>query len=424
MPASFYLKASPQRLESDLLALARFTQPDLPYTRLAFSQEDKQARQWLVEQMRSLGLAVRIDPAANIIGHREGREPGLPVLMTGSHIDTVRAGGRFDGMVGVVGALEVVRLFNEAGLVTRHPLEVVVFTCEEPTAYGFSPLGSRAMAGQLDKEQVKKAVFPNGHRLADLLRGIGGDPDHLDAARLDPARVLCHLELHIEQGAVMERQGLQVGVVTAIAAPSRGVARFLGQADHAGATPMGERTDALCAAAEMVLAVERLARSYQDMVGTVGFLQVHPNMVNVIPGRVEMNLEVRSISAEDLAMARHTLEQEAHAIAQRRGLQAEFAWLYCDEPVVIPQRVRQRLEETCQALGVRWGPIVSRASHDSARLAAIIPVGMLFVPSHKGLSHCPDEWTDFEQVAVGVTALAHAIVNIDALGLSGGKGLS
>lgn len=411
------LQASPQRIEADIRALARFTQSDLPYTRLAFSQEDKQARQWLVEQMRSLGLSVRIDPAANIIGRREGQEPGLPVLMTGSHIDTVRAGGRFDGMVGVVGALEVVRLFNERGIVTRHPLEVVTFTCEEPTAYGLSPFGSRAMAGQLDPKQVKRAVFPDGRRLANLLQEIGGNPDHLEEARLDPARVLCHLELHIEQGAVMERQGLQVGVVTAIAAPCRGVARFLGRADHAGATPMDERADALCAAAELVLAVERLVRSYQDMVGTVGSLHVHPNMVNVIPGRVDMNLEVRSTAAEDLALVRQALEREARAIAQRRGVQVEFSWLYCDEPVVIPHRVREHLEQACREANIRWGPIVSRASHDSARLAAIIPVGMLFVPSQRGLSHCPEEWTDFEQVAIGVTVLARAILRIDQKGI-------
>lgn len=411
------LRASPKRIEADLLALARFTQPELPYTRLAFSQEDKQARQWLVEQMRSLGLSVRIDPAANILGRREGQEPALPVLMVGSHIDTVRAGGRFDGMVGVVGALEVVRLFNQQAIATRHPLEIVAFTCEEPTAYGFSPFGSRAMAGQLDTEQVQKAVFPDGRRLSDLLRSIGGDPERLAEARLNPSQVLCHLELHIEQGAVMERQGLQVGVVTAIAAPCRGIARFLGRADHAGATPMDERADALCAAAELVLAVERIARSYQDMVGTVGALQVHPNMVNVIPGRVDINLEVRSTSAEDLAMVRQALEREARAIAGRRGVQAEFSWLYCDEPVVIPQRVREHLEQACQEAGVRWAPIVSRASHDSARLAAVIPVGMLFVPSQKGLSHCPEEWTDFAQIAVGVTVLAHTILRIDQKGV-------
>ncbi|MCS7206513.1 MAG: Zn-dependent hydrolase [Dehalococcoidia bacterium] len=412
-----YLEASPQRLERDLMALARFTQPDLPYTRLAFSAEDRQARQWVVEQMQALGLTVRIDPAANIIGRREGQQPHLPVLMTGSHIDTVRAGGRFDGMVGVVGALEVVRLFNRGGIRTRHPLEVVVFTCEEPTAYGFSPFGSRAMAGQLDIAQVHTATFPDGRRLVDLLRGIGGDPDRLAEARLDPARVLCHLELHIEQGAVMERQGLQVGVVTAIAAPCRAVARFRGRADHAGATPMDERADALCAAAELVLCVERLARSYAEMVGTVGFLQVHPNMVNVIPGRVDMHLEVRSTSAEDLTLARTSLEKEIHAIGRRRGVETEFAWTHCDEPVTIPPRVRQRLEQACQETGVRWAPIVSRASHDSARLAAVIPVGMLFVPSRNGLSHCPEEWTDYDHVAVGVSVLARALLLIDQFGL-------
>ncbi|MBI4233411.1 MAG: Zn-dependent hydrolase [Chloroflexi bacterium] len=412
-----HLKADSGRLESDIMALAGFTSPELPYTRLAFSDVDLLARQWLIARMKELGLAVRLDTAANIIGRREGGDPSLPVIMTGSHLDTVSGGGRFDGIAGVLAGLETVRLLNAADHVTRHPLEVVCFTCEEPTVHGLSPFGSRAMAGQLDKGQVMVTVGPTGHPLAQLLRDLGGDPERLEEARLDPRRVLAHLELHIEQGGDLEAKGLPLGVVTAIAAPCRGHAIFTGRASHAGATPMEERADALCAAAELVLAVERVARSYPDTVGTVGGIENAPNMVNVIPGRVELRLEVRSTRTDIIQGATTRLSKEAEAIARRRGVKAEVLWLRADEPVTIPEPVARLLERTCQELGLEHTRIISRASHDSARLAAVIPVGMLFVPSKGGLSHCPEEWTDFEDFAVGVTALARAILMLDAEGL-------
>ncbi|MBI4200663.1 MAG: Zn-dependent hydrolase [Chloroflexi bacterium] len=410
------LHVQARRVEEDLMALARMTDPQLPYTRQAFTPYDREARQWLLAKMEQVGLEVRIDAAANIIGRRKGRRSGGPVIMLGSHIDTVRAGGRYDGMVGVIGALEVIRCLNEAGWTSQHSLEMVSFTCEEPTAFGLSPMGSRAMAGTLAAEQVLAARGPEGNNLAESLAYVGGDAHGLGQTRRRPGEIAGFLELHIEQGPVLEREGLPIGVVTAIAAPCRGRATLVGEANHSGATMMHERHDALCGAAEVVLAVERAcsAPGVTDTVGTVGYLNVSPNMVNVIPGKVGMQVEVRSTRQDFLDMVRAQVEQSLYAVAERRGLEASLEWLACEQPVPIPEHMQGLIQQACDELGIRWMPLPSRASHDAARIASITPIGMVFVPSRAGKSHTPEEWTDFDHIARGVAVLGRALMKLDA----------
>ncbi|MBI4337306.1 MAG: Zn-dependent hydrolase [Chloroflexi bacterium] len=408
------LHIDPRRLEADIMALAAFTRPDIPYTRLAFSEEDRQAREWVKARMKELGLAVLVDSAANIIGRREGKEPALGAIRTGSHVDTVRGGGRFDGMVGVAGALEAVWALNEAAITTRHPLEVVVFTAEEASVPGHTPFGSRAMAGQLNMQAALEAPTPDGTPVREALRRLGGAPERLGEARLKPSQVLAHLELHIEQGPELERKSIPIGAVTAIAAPCRGRILATGRADHAGATMMADRADALCAAAEAVLAVERVAKGFPQTVGTVGTLQLSPNMANVIPGRVEMDVEVRSADAGHLKDARARLAEELDLIAGRRRVKLDLEWLSLEEPVTIPPDMVALVEESAGELGIPCTRIISRASHDSARLAPVLPVGMVFVPSRGGKSHVPEEWTDFEQVALGTRVLGRALLKLDA----------
>ncbi len=399
------------------MALAELTDPALPYTRQAFTSQDQLGRAWLIERMREAGLEVRIDTAANIIGRRKGKQQGGPVVMLGSHIDTVRAGGRFDGMAGVVSALEVVRCMNEVGWSTRHPLEVVGFTCEEPNAFGLSPFGSRVMAGSLTAERVASATGQEGKTLAETLALVGGSPDKLDEARRMPGDIVGFLELHIEQGLVLEREGCSIGVVTAIAAPCRGRCVIQGRADHAGATMMGDRADALAGAAEVVLALERIcsARDITDTVGTVGHLDLHPNMVNVIPGRVDFLMDVRSTRQDYLDRVRREIEDEAQAIAGRRGLTASLEWGSIEEPVAIPEHMQSAIREASTELGIPWLALPSRASHDAARLASITPIGMIFIPSRGGLSHTPEEWTEFEDVALGARVLGLALMKLDGL---------
>ena len=410
------LAIKPERLQADLKALERFTDPDLPWTRRAFSQQYAEARSWLAQRMREAGLDVHVDAAANLIGRRGGK--GNRVLMIGSHTDTVEAGGRFDGIVGVLGALEVARCLEEANLELSFPLEVVDFLCEEPTVLNLSPLGSRIMAGNVTQEHVEAVQAPFGGSLPEAIDALGGDAKHLDRARRDLGEITAYLELHIEQGAVLEREGLAVGVVTSIAAPCRARVTFTGVADHAGATPMPERYDALAGAAELVLTVERIASApgmVEEGVGTVGWLSVSPNMVNVIPGRVDLTVEVRSTDREALVIARREVDEEIRAIADRRRLDHTIAWQHLEQPVEVPVRMQECVASACDALGLAYQHLPSRASHDAARLSGITPVGMVFIRCKDGKSHCPEEWAELEDIVTGTRVLGQSLLRVNAM---------
>ena len=409
------INVNPDRIDADLKRLAEFTDPNLPYTRRAFSPYYEEARRWLAERFRDAGLDTRVDPAGNLIG-RLG-EGGGPVLMLGSHIDTVEAGGRFDGIVGVLGALEVVRCLRESGITLSRPLEVVDFVCEEPSVVNLSPLGSRIMAGDVTADMVALATTPNGGALPDAITRLGGDPSRLDEARRRLGDIYGYLELHIEQGPVLERAGLDAGVVTIVAAPCRAVVSLTGVADHAGATAMVDRRDALAGAAELTLAVERIVSApdiVQESVGTVGFLRVTPNMVNVIPGHVDLTVEVRSTQTEVLLWAREEIERSLREIASRRGLEASLDWQHLEEPVPIPLHMQDIVAETAAGMGIRTLRLPSRASHDAARLAPVAPVGMVFIPCLNGRSHCPEEWAELDDIVTGTQVLAGALLRLDA----------
>ena len=412
------LMVQARRIQEDLDALERYTDPALPYTRRAFSQFYHQGRRWLAERMRQAGLQVRVDAASNLIGRLVGQQEQGPILMMGSHTDTVQAGGRFDGIAGVIAALEVARCLQEAGVVLQHSLEVVDFTCEEPTLPTLSPMGSRIMAGDVTGEMVSAAQAPSGEPLADAIDALGGDAAHLDQARRRPGDVLGYLELHIEQGPVLEREGYPVGVVTAVAGPYRGAVTLTGQADHAGATLMPERRDALAGAAELVLAVEEIASAPEfspDAVGTIGWMQVHPNMVNVIPGQVAMQMEFRSTQLQALEAMKARFEDQLGAIAKRRGLTASFEWQHVETPVPIPADLQAIIAEACQELSVPTLRLPSRASHDAARLALVMPVGMVFIPCRDGKSHTPEEWAELEHIVTGTQVLGRSLLKLDRM---------
>ena len=408
------LDIRPDRLDADLKRLAEFTDPDLPFTRRAFSPLYEEARAWLAERFRDAGLDTRVDAAGNLIG-RLG-DGGGPVLMLGSHIDTVEAGGRFDGIVGVLGALEVARCIREAGVALSRPLEVVDFVCEEPTIVNLSPLGSRIMSGDVTAEMVAGASAPSGEPLAEAIARLGGDATRLHDARRGQGDVDGYLELHIEQGPVLERAGVDVGVVTIVAAPCRAVVSITGAADHAGATAMSDRRDALAGAAELTLAVERIVSApdiVQESVGTVGFLRVSPNMVNVIPGRVDMTVEVRSTQQEALVWAMEEIEGALQEISARRGLGSTLEWRHEEQPVPIPTEMQDIVATAAADLHIPAMLLPSRASHDAARLAPIAPVGMVFIPCREGRSHCPEEWAELGDVVTGARVLGQALLLLD-----------
>ncbi len=410
------LEVRRDRLRADLEAIARFTDPDLPYTRRAFTPRYTEARRWLTERFIDAGLDVRTDAAGNLIGRRGGA--GDRVLMLGSHTDTVEAGGRFDGIVGVMGALEVARALKESGTELSLPLEVVDFVCEEPTVVNLSPLGSRIMAGDVTAAHVAATETHLGQPLADAIDALGGNAKQVETARRKLGDIAGYLELHIEQGSVLEREGLAVGVVTTIAAPCRALVALTGTADHAGATAMADRRDALAGAAELVLAVERIASApgmVEEGVGTVGWLRVSPNMVNVIPGRVDLSVEVRSTEAEALAVARREIEAEIHGIAERRKLDATFDWQHTELPVPLPEHMRAVVAQACDDLAMPYRYLPSRASHDAARLAPVAPAGMVFIRCKDGRSHCPEEWADINDIVAGTRVLGQALLRLDEM---------
>jgi N-carbamoyl-L-amino-acid hydrolase len=412
------------RLRADLERLATFREPDAPgWTRPVFSALDREARGWIADQMAAAGLKVQSDQAANVIGTRPGRRRERAAVVTGSHTDTVHGGGRFDGIIGVLGAIEVARCLNEAGTELEHDLVIVDFLGEEPNDFGLSCIGSRAIAGSLEPEHLELTNLA-GEVLADALRLAGGDPGAVTGARWDPERVHAYVELHIEQGPLLEQAGATIGVVTGIAGIERLIVTFEGQSDHAGTTRMDLRRDALCGAAELVLAIERLARGEAGgalsavrgagSVATVGQLDVEPGALNVVPGAAHLRAEARSHDDAWLDEFAHRIDAETVAIAASRGLKTTLSWVTRQHAVPVTAWVSEVIWGAAAALGFDPLAVPSDAGHDACYAARLGPMGMIFVPSNGGRSHCPEEWTDLDQIGDGVAVLAETILRLDA----------
>ncbi len=400
------------RLRTDWKCLSNFRNRSLPgWTRRPFTDEFRAARTWLTGRMLDAGLKTEVDAAGNLIGRRLGRRADLRPIVIGSHTDTVVGGGRFDGIVGVVGALEVARCLSESEIFLDHPLEIVDFLAEEPTDFGISTVGSRAISGTLSPEMLARRNAA-GETLGEAITSVGGLPSDIGRLARPKGSVALYLELHIEQGPVLERERVSVGVVTAITGVSRFRIEVTGRPDHAGGTPMSERRDALTGAADVVLALERLWQD-GDGVGTTGRLNVVPNATNVVPGKVEMWTDMRSIAAARLSEASRLFPERVRDIGIRRDLAIEIDLLSFEAPVVIAEDVQDRLEAAGRHLGISVRRLPSYAGHDANQMAKIAPIGVLFVPSRGGRSHCAEEWTGFADVTQGVRVLAEALLEFD-----------
>jgi N-carbamoyl-L-amino-acid hydrolase len=402
------LRPDLDRVASDFEVLASFSDPDAPgWTRRVFSSFDRAGRQWVAERMEQAGLRVEVDAAANLIGRLPGAG-AVGSIVTGSHTDTVRGGGRFDGICGVLGAIEAVRCLGELGAQLSHDLVVVDFLGEEPNDFGLSCVGSRAIAGALEESHLA-LVGPDGQNLADAIAAAGGQPDKLAGARW-PADLHCYLELHIEQGPILERAGIPIGIVTGIAGIHRLLARIVGQPDHAGTTPMDLRRDALLGAAEAALMVERLG---SGGVATTGRLESRPGALNVVPAEADLWAEARSTDKEWLEAFGRDFTEALEAIAARRQLSSSLSWLSQSAPVPVTPWVADAIAAAASSRGVEALEIPSGAGHDASHMARLGPMGMIFVPSRGGRSHCPEEWTDIAQVGAGIAVLAEAMVILD-----------
>jgi N-carbamoyl-L-amino-acid hydrolase len=402
------------RLAEELQTLAALRDPSRPgFTRRPFTSWYEEARGWTAKRFADAGLKVRIDAAGNVIGRRPGTK-NLPAIVLGSHIDTVDGGGRFDGMIGVLGALEAARCLGQAQTELSHPVEVVSFFAEEPTDFGVSAVGSRAMAGVLD-DYLLRQKDAAGVSLGDALLRSGYDPKNIGKARRAPEEIAVYLELHIEQGPELEKLDRPIGVVSAITGFRRYRFVWSGRPDHAGTMPMNLRKDALAGACECILDIEARCKreAGAPLVGTVGKIFVSPNAVNVITDRVDFIADIRSPSLAKLERVCEEVGAAASDIARRRGLEVEVAPITSELPIEVPAPIRAAALDAISEAGVEPVELVSMAGHDANQLARIVPVGMMFVRSKDGRSHCPEEESRIEDVRLGAEALLGWIERLD-----------
>jgi beta-ureidopropionase / N-carbamoyl-L-amino-acid hydrolase len=405
-------RADPHRVAADIEALRRLTLPDRPYTRRAFTSTYAEGRRWLISAMDAAGLSTEIDAAGNLIGRSAAGHPDAVVI--GSHIDTVPDGGAYDGVAGVVAGLEVARLLRQAETELPFTFEVVDFLSEEPSDFGISCIGSRAIVGRLSPQDLLRCD-QSGRSLEEAIRSVGGHPEALGGPLREPGTLRAYLELHIEQGPVLEQVGAVIGIVTGIVGIRRYELRLEGTPTHAGTTPMDCRRDALAGAAELILAVERFARERagrDGFSGTVGRLAVAPNASNVVPGETTVTAELRALSSEPLDEAQAELEAFAQKLAAERGLGLALVEISRSTPVELDSRLRALLTRTADATGAGTVELPSGGGHDAAHLAVLGPAAMLFIPCRGGLSHAPGESAEPRHIAAGADVLLRAVLEL------------
>jgi N-carbamoyl-L-amino-acid hydrolase len=399
------------RIMAELDELAGKSDAHAPaVTRVLYTEADLAGRAYVKALCADAGLAVREDPIGNTFARWEGQRPELAPVGTGSHIDAIPLSGRFDGTVGVLGGLAAIRTLRNAGFEPIRPIELVIFTSEEPTRFGIGCLGSRALAGSMTAESMTGLRDPAGRPFDEVRRGAGFGGD-LALARLTDGYFAAFVELHIEQGPLLERAGVPIGIVTAIAAPAALRVTLIGEGGHAGAVLMRGRRDALCAAAEVVLAVETsaLASGSPDTVATTGVCRIVPDAINSIPDRVTLEIDVRDIDLGRRDRVLAGIRGAIGSIGARRHVAAVVDCLNADPPARTSSAVVDAIRSACAELGLDSLPMISRAYHDSLFMARIAPTGMIFIPCKDGVSHRPDEYSTPEAIARGVEVLALAL---------------
>jgi len=410
------LEIDQECLNREIEELARLSDGQAPgVTRIVFTATDLEARALLKDRCQKTGLAVRQDPIGNLFARWTGSDASAPAIGTGSHIDAIPNAGKFDGVVGVLGGLEAIRSLRRSGFRPRRSIELLVFTSEEPTRFGIGCLGSRLLCGSLSANAARELMDKDGASLEEV-RQKAGFKGELEEVKLPSGYYQAFVELHIEQGPLLERQNVPLGIVTHIAAPASLGISVEGAGGHAGGVLMPDRKDALCAAAELILAIENAARTSgaMDSVATVGICEVFPGAVNSIPGQVHLTVDIRDTSLErrDAVMTR--IRREREAIAAKRQVSIREDLLNADAPGESAPAIIAALSRSCAELKQAFIPMVSRAYHDSLFMSRIVPVGMLFIPCRHGYSHRPDEYASPEDIQRGVRVLAETLASLAA----------
>ena len=404
------LTVNQDRLEKRITELAQFgIQENGETERVAFSDADLAAQKWIISQLKEMGIETHIDFAGNIIGIRKGTNASKKPISFGSHIDRVPNGGNYDGCVGSMAALEVLKVLDENNIKTKHPLEIIIFSNEEGGV-----VGSRAIAGQLNK-----TAFPvknsTGYTIGEGMMRLGGDTTRLVDVARKKGDVAAFLELHIEQGGILEKENLDIGIVEGIVGLKWWNVEFNGFANHAGTTPMNARQDALLAAAKFIIAVNEIATSFVGaQVATVGRISAEPGAPNVIPGKVVSSLEIRDLSSEVIEKVYQEIEKRALEISKASGVEIKFYALDTTaDPAIMDSTIQKEIEKSINSLGLSYKSMPSGAGHDAQDMALIAPTGMIFVPSKGGISHSPKEFTSASDMANGANVLLKTILALD-----------
>jgi ureidoglycolate amidohydrolase len=405
------LEVDKQRLTSEIEELALTSDAEAPaVTRIVFTPTDLRARAWFVARCKEAGLAIRQDAIGNIFARWKGQDPHAAAVATGSHIDAIPNAGKYDGVVGVLGGLEAIRALQQSGFSPMRSIELILFTSEEPTRFGIGCLGSRLLSGSLSADAAKNLRDKEGATIEQVRRSVGFQGE-LETVKLPAGHYSAFVELHIEQGPLLEQKQVSLGIVRKIAAPSSFRIFIEGAGGHAGGVLMPDRRDALCAASELILAIEQQAKTSgsTDTVATVGICEVFPGAVNSIPSRVHLSLDIRDTDLQRRDSLITAVEVSSQAIAANRGATIRQELVNADAPGDCAANVVETLSESCKKHRLGFLPMVSRAYHDSLFMSRIAPVGMLFIPCRNGYSHRPDEYASPEDIARGTLVLAETL---------------
>jgi len=410
------LEIDSARLLSEIEELALISEAEPPVvTRIVFTPADLRARKWLMEKCEAAGLAVRRDAIGNTFARWQGTQSGAPVVGTGSHIDAIPNAGKYDGVVGVLGGLEAIRALQRGGFRPKNPIELLLFSTEEPTRFGIGCIGSRLLGGTLSPEAARTLKDKNGETLEEVRRSAGFTGE-LEKVKLPAGYHKAFVELHIEQGPLLESERVPLGIVQKIAAPASASILIEGSGGHAGGVLMPDRHDALCAASELTLAIEKAARTSGsvDTVATVGMCEVFPGAVNSIPSRVRISVDARDTDLARRDAVMRAIQNAGSEISSHRGVSLKIELLNADAPADCAPIVMDALSAACRKHGQQFMPMISRAYHDSLFISRIAPVGMLFIPCRNGYSHRPDEYASIEDIARGTLILAETLASLAA----------
>ncbi|MFW6409941.1 MAG: Zn-dependent hydrolase [Halanaerobiales bacterium] len=402
------------RIENDIENLAKFNAtPGKGITRFSFTEEDRKARKYIKNEMQKAGLDVREDAVGNIIGKREGKDSSLPVIMVGSHFDSVKNGGMFDGPAGVAAGLETARVFKEKDLENNYPLEVIAMVEEEGGRFGSGLFGSRAMTGRLDREELYQNSDENGITTAEALSDFGFDPKDYKKARRFPDEIKAFFELHIEQGPVLETKNEEVGLVSNIVGITQYEVIIEGEADHAGTTPMDMRRDPLATTGAIFAEIERLAiKAGEGTVATVGKVNTEPGAANIIPGIVKFSIDIRSRNEDKISCVSEGIKNFLVDNTKDKNISFKMVEKISVPPVKLPEYITQIMEEKGKEADISCLKMNSGAGHDAMIMTDIADVGLVFVPSRDGKSHCPEEWTDYKDLQKGIELVCRTVIDM------------